>query len=117
MHRAYAEVSAQVGVKDADGVESCHNRTILFVSANGKSFKPAFEYEGEEGADGSGIQLIDWSADSGTLVTDLVIWKYFSEGWAHNFLIYSAGTGTIKKEPSMIFSRRSRSNHVWRKLS
>jgi hypothetical protein len=99
MHRAYVEVSAELGAKDSEGVESCHNTTTLFVSADGKSFKQAFEYKGEEGADGSGIQLIDWSADSNTLVTDLVIWKYFSEGWAHNLLIYSAGMGTIKKEP------------------
>lgn len=98
MHRAYAEVRAEFGPKDSDGVESCHNRTTLFASADGKSFKPALEYQGEEGADGSGIQ-IDWSADSSTLVTDRVIWKYFSEGWAHNLLICSAATGTIKKEP------------------
>jgi hypothetical protein len=99
IHRAYAEVSAQIGSKDSEGMESCHNTTTLFVSADGKSFKQAFEYGGEEGIDGSGVQLIDWSADSSTLLSDLVVWKYFSEGWAHNLLIYSVNLGTVEKEP------------------
>jgi hypothetical protein len=100
-HRAYAEVKAQiVGKLPGDGdMPDCHNQTTVFVSAEGEAFKPAFDYNGEEGADGNGIQLIDWSPDSGTLVADLVVWKYYSEGWAHDVLVYSIVSGETKKQP------------------
>jgi hypothetical protein len=101
VHRAYAEVRARVVGKlpgDYDMPE-CHNQTIVFVSTHGKSFKSVFEYDGEEDADGNGIQLSDWSADSNTLIADLVVWKYYSEGWAHDALIYSVASGKTKKRP------------------
>ncbi len=31
------------------------------------------------------------------MVADLVLWKYFSEGWAHNLLIYSEKPEAVKK--------------------
>ena len=106
-HRAYAEVAAQItgGLHGDDKMPDCHNKTTVYVSIDGKSFKTAFEYAGEEGADGNGIQLIDWSKDSTTLVADLIVWKYYSEGWAHNVLIWSVNNAR-KQALNDLFSKK-----------
>ena len=107
-HRAYAEVKAQVTGKlqgDND-MPDCHNHTTLFVSTDGKTFNAVFDYKGEQSVDGNGIQLIDWSADSNTLIADLIVWKYYSEGWAHDVLIHSAASGNTKRQPlNDVFSK------------
>jgi len=107
LQRAYVNVDTQALGKDPGGQEDCQNRSALFVAKDGKEhFDSVFTYRGEKGEKGNGIQLIDWSPDSKVLVADLLTWYYFSEGWEHHILVYSAQTGAIQRRSlETLFSR------------
>src|ERR1700690_688255 len=95
--KAFVRVEAQALGKDSDGDQACQNRSALFIAKSGaEHFDSVFEANGENGEQGNGIQLIDWSPDSSLLVADLITWRYFSEGWSHTILTYSTRTGAIK---------------------
>lgn len=99
LQQAYVEVELQALRKNSGGQEGCQNRSTLFVARDGKErFDSVFVYQGEEEEKGNGIQLVDWSTDSNVLVADLLTWYYFSEGWEHNILVYSARTGAVQKK-------------------
>jgi len=101
LHEAYAKAEAFAQRSaDSGGQETCKNKSTLFVGRGGKAqFDSVYVYQGATGeAQGNGIQLIDWSADSRILVADLLTWYYFSEGWEHNILTYSTRTGSVEKK-------------------
>lgn len=109
LQQAYATVKAQA-FRNSEGYELCHNRSNLYVARDGKQdFRSVLTYQSkgkERGAQGNGIQLIDWSPDSRLLLLDLMTWYYESEGWEHNIVIYSVKTRTVKMQSlGSIFSR------------
>jgi hypothetical protein len=107
LQQAYVKIDTKALGKDSGGIEGCQNRSALFVAKDGqKHFDSVLTYQGEKGETGNGIQLIDWSPDSKLLVADLLTWYYFSEGWEHHLLVYSAQTGVVQKESlEDLFSR------------
>jgi len=99
LNRVYVIAEARAIGKDQRGLESCENRTRLFISRRGAaSFSTVFVANAvKDGPQGNGLQLIDWSADSRYVLGDLITWRYFSEGWAHNALLYSVQNDAVVK--------------------
>ncbi len=94
--------------KDQHGFESCENYSTLFVSKDpAKRFENVFVARPVKGGpQGNGLQLIDWSPNSGYLLADLLTWWYASEGWVHNVAVYSVQGGSVAKlDLNSAFSR------------
>jgi len=106
--RAYVTVQAQTHEENRNsGGDLCQNRSALFVAVGPRNhFEKIFSYGSGQGDEqGNGIQLIDWSLDSHVLLADLLIWRYESEAWEHNILIYRTKGRSIKTESlSKVFS-------------
>lgn len=106
VHKAYARVEVQLPDSEHRGEYDCRNHTTLFMAKgpNGR-YDPILDVTGADNPTrGNGLQLIDWSADSETLLADLLTWYYDSEGAEHNFILYSSRTGSLtQKSLSEVF--------------
>jgi len=105
-HKAYARVEVQLPDSEHKDEYDCRNHTTLFTSKgpNGR-FDSILDVAGVDNPTrGNGLQLVDWSADSETLLADLLTWYYGSEGTEHNLVLYSSRTGSLtQKSLSEVF--------------
>jgi hypothetical protein len=100
LHKAYATVEVQGPDSSDQDVNACRNHSTLFV-ANGNNgrFDAVLDVPGKDDPTrGNGLQLVDWSPDSATLLADLLTWHYGSEGWEHNLVLYSSKSGIVKQK-------------------
>jgi len=111
LHKAYATVEVQVPDSGHKDEYDCRNHSTLFAGKGSNSqFAPVLDVAGADNPTrGNGLQLVDWSSDSDTLLADLMTWRYGSDAIEHNLVLYSSRTGVVRQKPlSSVF--RSVSN-------
>jgi hypothetical protein len=99
-HRAYAEVDATaLHAQRPSGFTGplCVNSSQLLVAGDKDDFKVRFLQEPEDVETGNSLRLVDWSADSRRLLTELAGWQYEQPGATHNILLYDTRYGTFQQ--------------------
>lgn len=99
LHQAYIEVEA-IAFQPKDELNYdgpvCENTSRLFIAGlKGDAFKLSYSQSPPDIADGNNLKLVDWSSDGTRLLMERTIWKYESERFYTDLVLYAVDSGTV----------------------